>query len=334
VGSVSPIDMRDTALVTLGCLVAGALTPGVPILGVPLCAMALAWLTYRYGVRYAAGLAVITTVVSSGLNGWLAAVMVGPALLAAGPLAATALQKRSPWTVAGIVTVVTYGGALLMMQADAVLRGTTLVGAMRDASDQAAELTRSLVSGSGATNAQAMREQLEFVRLAVFQTWPSYYLLLAAAVGVLVVLGVTRVARGFGREANELPSLESLDLSWHVVWPVAVGFASLAVARYTDTPTGIAAMLGSNIMLLARWALFAQGVAVFAGMYRKAGIGRLGRGIGYAALAFTETITPLGWPIGLVSLTGLVDLWANLRKVPRKSEEGPAASLEGPGGTR
>jgi hypothetical protein len=328
------IGMRDTALVTAGCLVAGVLTPGVPIVGVPLCAISLAWLAYRYRVAHAVGLAVLTSVVAGAVNGWPAMLMVAPALLAAGPFAASAVGRRSPWTVVAVVSGATYGGALLMIEADALARGTSLVGMMREASSQAADLTRSLLSTSGSANAQAMREQVEAIRIVVFQTWPSFYLLLATMVGMLTVIGVIWVARRSGHEVNELPALERFDLSWHIVWPVAVGFAALAVSRYSNAPAGIAATIGANVMLLARWALFVQGVAVFAGMYRKAGIGRIGRGVGYAALSFAETITPVGWPLGLVSVTGLVDLWANLRKLPRRTEELPVASPQGPDGTQ
>jgi uncharacterized protein YybS (DUF2232 family) len=60
-----------------------------------------------------------------------------------------------------------------------------------------------------------------------------------------------------------------------------------------------------------RWVLFAQGVAVFAGLYERVKVSKAGRAFGYATLAITEAFLPL------VSLTGLVDVWLNFRKLPR-----------------
>jgi uncharacterized protein YybS (DUF2232 family) len=72
--------------------------------------------------------------------------------------------------------------------------------------------------------------------------------------------------------------------------------------------------------MIVRPLLFLQGAALFATLYRKAGAGRVNRAIGLALLLLTETFVPS------VSILGVVDLFANLRKLPRAGGGAPSAA--------
>jgi uncharacterized protein YybS (DUF2232 family) len=73
--------------------------------------------------------------------------------------------------------------------------------------------------------------------------------------------------------------------------------------------------------MMVRPILFLQGAAVFGALYRKAGAGRISRTIGIVLLVLTETFVPS------ISILGAVDLFANLRKVPRAGASAPTAVL-------
>jgi hypothetical protein len=170
------------------------------------------------------------------------------------------------------------------------------------------------------------------MRLAVTQTWFTTYLLGAALGAMLSVYALAWTAKRAEVEVDGLPPLARLDLSFHLTWLVVVGLGLMAFARFQGSSADMIGVVGVNLMILARGALFIQGLAVFAGLYGKANFGRVGRTIGYVFLIITEVITPAPVPIGLVSATGLVDLWVNIRKLPRQGTEPPADSMEEPAG--
>jgi uncharacterized protein YybS (DUF2232 family) len=75
-------------------------------------------------------------------------------------------------------------------------------------------------------------------------------------------------------------------------------------------------LVGENALRITQWVLFLQGIAVFAALYRKVGLGRLSRTFGFILLGVTEAFVPL------VSMTGLIDMWVNVRKLPRDGQSG------------
>jgi uncharacterized protein YybS (DUF2232 family) len=160
------------------------------------------------------------------------------------------------------------------------------------------------------------------------QVMPGLFLIGAGIAALLTVYGVGWVGRREGQELRCLPPLERLDLSFHLTWVLIAGLGGLAFSKWLSQPDGIVSAVAWNLTILARAALFLQGMSVFAGLYRRAKLGRVGRGIGYVLLLMTEALTPLFIPIGLVSITGLIDLWVNIRKLPRGG--GAAPGLDEP----
>jgi uncharacterized protein YybS (DUF2232 family) len=77
--------------------------------------------------------------------------------------------------------------------------------------------------------------------------------------------------------------------------------------------------IGTNALMFVRPFLFLQGAAVFAALYQKMGTGRLMRTIGLVLLALMDTFIPS------VSVLGIADVFANLRKLPRAGGGVPEA---------
>lgn len=318
---LSLADMRDTVLIAIACVVAGVLVLAPYNLGVPLCALALSWLAYRHGFPLTVGVAVFAGGVLA-LTSPAEAAMVAVVMLIAGPWAASRMRSRSPWLVFAVIAAAVFActfGAIALAQAAV---GSTLPAFFAEQAKLGAVEATSIAKSWGMSSA-ATQAQLAAIQMMIAQVLPSVFLLGAALSALLSVYAVGWVGRRAGQEIRALPALGDLDLSWHLTWGVILGLGGLAAARFTNQMDGALGALSWNVVVLVRGALFLQGLAVFAGLYRRAKLGAVGRTLGYVLLAITEVVTPIAVPIGLVSITGLVDLWINVRKLPRGGEPLP-----------
>jgi uncharacterized protein YybS (DUF2232 family) len=143
-------------------------------------------------------------------------------------------------------------------------------------------------------------------------TWPSTVVYTIAPGMLFGVSIVSRVARSAGVEARTYPALADTDLSFHLVWPAIAGLTLLAVGTFWGHGQGTVYDVGMNVLLIVRPALALQGLAVFAALYRRIGVGRVMKTIGFVLLGLTEVLVPS------VSVLGLVDLFLNLRKAERR----------------
>ncbi len=310
--SLRPADIRDLVFAGLATVAGATLAADVPFIGVPLAAAALGWLAYRHG--YATAIAaslLVTAALVPVMHGVLPVVFIGPMLLAAGPGTAWALTRWRALTVVGVLTLVLFASALSLDVASAASRGGSLL-AQRTTE---ANAMRRFVVLSGA---QSAPKDAATVKMLADQTargwmalWPSLYLYIWGLSALLAVPLVARAGRAFGRSVSSLPKLTEFDFNPHVVWPVIVGLALVAGASFLHQPDGWIQAVGMNLLLLVRPILFFQGLGDFAALYKKAGIGKVARGFGFAFLTLSEMAIPS------VSVLGLLDIFANLRKLSR-----------------
>jgi len=216
--------------------------------------------------------------------------------LLVGPGAATALRKRSPFVVTGVVIVGLAAAQLLALwrlSADAGMSVDEYVLATVTATFAVLEVTPEVVG-------------------TMAELWPSLVLTTSVLTGVLAMVGTGTVARRSGATIRSLPGLAALDLSpWLTLLPI-VGLA-LYVASTLATPVaGLLESGGVNVLIVARWVFFFQGLAVFASLFDRVKLGRTGRLIGYPMVCAAEIMLPT------VSLIGLADIWLNLRRLPRE----------------
>jgi len=314
-----PVLAAELALVALTGVAGAVLAPQLPVVGLPLAASALGWLSYRFGYLPAALGALLVTGAATAIYGSLgAAAIVGPAVLAAGPLTAWALTRWSGVRVASVLGIVLFALAMIPIAVEAYTAGVSVSGliggVVKPIVDEAVE--SALVQQPG--NVQQIKQVGEtFVRYAE-QLWPSSVLVWFGLPAAFVVPVVARAGAALGRAVNRPPVLPDLDLSIHLVWPVIAGLALLAAASFTGRPEGLLWAVGANLLLAVRPMLFLQGAADFAALYRKANVGRIGRAFGYALLAASEIVVPS------ISVLGVVDLFANLRRLPRAGGPPPA----------
>lgn len=310
-------DMRDIVLTGLATLAAALLAPSLPMIALPLGALATGWLSYRFGTRAGVVAAVMATVaVTAALGAAVpesaaSAVFTLPALLAAGPGTAWALKR---WKVTSVIAALT--GVLFVAVVGGLLIQTaamhTTIAAQSAA--QAKDVVDAFVKGAAAQNpATAAEMKTEVARIVgqVAMLWPATMFLSVALSAALAVPAVSWLGRRMGVMVATLPALADLDLSFHLVWPSIAGLALLALDLLGKSSPPWAWAAGMNLLYAVRPALFIQGLAAFAALYRRVGVGRFGRAFGFLLLGISEAAVPS------VSVVGIADLFFNPRKLPR-----------------
>jgi uncharacterized protein YybS (DUF2232 family) len=272
----------------------------------PLAAFALAWFAYRFGIGPSAGLAIVASL-PMALSAPLVAshpfdaLFVAATLLAVGPGAAWALERFPAYTVAAAIALISGVAFVLVPLGHETLTQsitfwtTVLKVALKNQGMDAASI---------AAGVQSLRTQMG-------QAWTSSAIYTMGFGALLSVPLVARAGRAFGRPTNRYPAIAETDLSFHFVWPTIAGLALLAAGMAWQHGTGMAYAVGFNLLMVVRPALFLQGLAVFAMLYRRMKAGPVWRVTGLILLGLTELVVPS------VSVLGAVDLFANVRKLPR-----------------
>lgn len=288
----------------------------VPFLGVPIAASALAWLWYQ-GRKLPAVIIAVVCGAATFVSDLAGPIYVTLWLLVAGPLVAVMLRRRSLTSVVLVVTLLMSGVWIGLLTGAAAYEGKSVQGLIGSLVKTATEPALRQVVGTD-QGAEETRKQIEGMAETFTRMWPAVFVIVSFLTSLFSVSAVTAVAKTSGVNVNGPPDLAGLDMSPHVVWGLIVGGSMLAADKFLGSWNGgILGIAGENLLSVARWVLFVQGVAVFAGLYRRAGFSRLSRSLGYVLLGITEMLLPL------VSLTGLVDLFVNVRKLPRNGVVGP-----------
>jgi len=308
---LSPADIRNTILLSVVALAAGLLVPLFPYLGMPLAAFALAWITYRFGVPAASALALVASVPMAVVGPPLLdtvpldAAYVAVTLLAVGPLAAWGVRRYSAYTVAAAIAVLSAAAFLIApIGYDTLASSLTLWR----------EIFAAALKSASVADPAAMKTQLDAMIEQMRLGWP-YNAVYTMGIGALLSVRVTTaVARSADVTVNRYPQLADTDLSFHLVWPTIAGLGLLAAGLAWGGGKGLFYEIGFNVLMVVRPALVLQGLALFSSLYRRMNAGRLWTVVGFTLLIMTEFAIPS------LSILGAVDLFANLRKLPRRSD--------------
>lgn len=299
---------RDGVLLSGAVVLGGFVAPVIPAIGFPVAAAGLAGLVYRGRVTlaaFAAGMAVAFGTFVSPPD----AAMLAPAFMAL-LFAVGGMQKRSALANVALLTAVIAVGSVASAALLARLLGTTFLALTREA---AAAAVAGLAEAAGGIGADGMLLGVDPQVLTdtLFGLWPVNYFVSALLAATLAVAAAGWAANRTGAAVKRLPRLDVLDLSPHVIWPLIAAFAFLAAGRVMSDGTTVTTT-GMNLILGVRFLLLAQGLGVVSAFYRRIGLGRVARGMGYVLLVGADSLLPI------VSMVGLVDFWANFRKLPRE----------------
>lgn len=288
-----------------------------PTIGLPVSAAALAGLVFgdRALASLLAGLlaGVVASVLQYSLivpppgtvvtrgEPFMATLLLVASLLLVGPMTVWLMRRRSALETMIAVTVGLTVLSIVELVVSAAQAGLSVNRYM--------ESTASSLFGTVANADQMVQVFTDF--------WPGLIVAANTIVALLVVVVVGITGARFGASLKRIPPLAMLDLDVRLVLMPIVAVALLAAGRI---PVGIAPTLeivGKNLLMVARMVFFLQGVAVFAGLYERAKFSRPVRMAGFVLLGVTEALAPA------VSLTGLADMWLNLRRLPRDGNPPP-----------
>jgi len=302
-------DIRDVGLLSGAILVGGLLAPMVPVLGMPIVGVGLSALFHR-GRSATAAFAVGVTVLAGTFLAVADAVFLIPSLV--GLLMVVVRMKTCPALSGVLALTLTFGlGAVGSAALHAMLQGTTFLDRTREAAEMAVD-TLATVAGGAVADGTLYGVQIDGLADLMFRLWPVDYFVTALMSATLTVAAAGWAATRVGARVRRLPRIDRLDLSPHVLWPFIGAFALMAAGRIAGEAAGPLSTAGLNLLLGVRLLLLAQGLGVVAAFYRRFGLGRLARGTGYVLLVLADSILPL------VSMVGLIDFWANFRKLPRE----------------
>ena len=302
-------DNRNLIRLGVAAVAAGFIVPGMPWLyiGLPVAALALGWITYRNGWLTSSGLALLAALLVATVGPRLGldrldAVFVAVGLLAVGPATALAIRRFSPTTVVfalGLLLAVAFMGSPAGVQTRA-----DVMSAMR------VFLAQGALNARGASP-QQIKQLSDQLLQEIALIWPAFVFYLMGLCALITVPLVSIVGRRLDVDVRRFTPLAELDASFHLVWPTIAGLALLAAGTFLQHGRGWMVAVGLNALLIVRPVLVAQGLGDFAALYRRLSLGRIARGIGYASLLLAESIVPS------TSVLGLVDLFFNLRRLPR-----------------
>lgn len=163
---------------------------------------------------------------------------------------------------------------------------------------------------------------VQAARAAIAILWPVAYVI-AALVECLTALLGTRLAAD--RSAGELPGpprLVEFDVPLWVVTVFLAAAAGLAAVLTVDGVPGVVLSVSLNVAMSLRFAFAAQGLAVLVWFARSRGASSLVTGVlGLAALYLEAQFFVL-------TVAGLVDVWANFRHLTRGGSPTVAGSAK------
>ncbi|HET6498229.1 MAG TPA: DUF2232 domain-containing protein [Coriobacteriia bacterium] len=297
---------RDAVLLVSATVFGGLVVPLLPLAGLPLAAAGIAGLVYRERVVAAAlasGAAVGLGTLLVPIDGVLLVPVFAALLLVVG-----GMRRRSALTSAALLTAAVGVGLLVRTALLAQVRGMTIPELMRSGIESAVE---SLTVAGQADGGQGAIFGVDAATLGdtLVRLWPFDLFASSLFAAVVAVAAAGWAAGRSGAEVRRLPRLDALDLSPHVLWPFIGAVALLAVGR--GMSESMATTAGLNVLLGVRLLLLAQGLGVVSALYRRVGIGGFMRVAGYVLLVVADMILPV------VSVVGLIDFWANFRKLPR-----------------
>ena len=249
---------------------------------------------------------------------WDYASLVLPCALAALAIALLLPGRVSVTSVVCLIAVLT----ALLIGADAsllMLQGENFAAYVQALLEELRQvMTASLPTGTSSVSVSATVDST--VEL-LGRTWPLIYVMRAISIVLLGSLGLVVARRDSYQKVSG--AFKHFDVP---LWLVAVFIVSLAVlagwVMAVGVPEGVG-VVALNIILCLRLVFFLQGFAVMLSLMDSHGWGAVPRVLVISAALLIEM------SLSVVCVLGLVDVWANFRKLARTGRSGRHSCGEG-----
>lgn len=289
------------------CVLGAACITLVPVLGAALAACGVTVVLCRSGFKFGCLAALLalggTTAMGLALDPPSLADALPACVASIGTAFVLSHNKMTPGIgciIVALLMMSQLGGAALV----AASQGTTLVATI----DSVAQEYFSQL----ATVAGVAKDQLQVIKEILDYLWPLTYTLAALVEFACAYLGVSIASSRLGEKSFEMPKLQDFDLPLWVVAVFVAAVCGLAVAMSVSLGFAqVLLMICLNVIMGLRFAFMIQGLALISAVMRKRGPGQLTRVLAYVAAFYLEA------QFFVMSIVGLVDVWANLRHLPR-----------------
>lgn len=229
-------------------------------------------------------------------------------------LAETALRGKMTPTVAIVAAIAATAAHIGVAEAFAVAQKTTLASSFAGLLDGNKELLAVVGIDNGTW--QTLKWAMGLLWPAVFATSTMFELLCSCA-------GSVFAAARLQFSEVKVPQLGNFDLP---LWVVAIFVASVAgIAVWATQPalsSDVLLAISGNALLTVRYALAVQGFAVLVRLMRERNTPAFALVLAILAAIYLEA------QFIVMSIVGLLDVWANFRHLPRGEEEGPQETAE------
>ncbi len=289
------------------CVLGAACITSVPVLGTALVACGVTVVLGRSGFKFGCLASALALAGTAAMGLALDPVSLADALPACVASIGTAYvlsqNKMTPGIgciIAGLLAMSQLGGAALV----AASQGTTLVATI----DSVAQEYFSQL----ATVAGIAQDQLQVIKEILDYLWPLTFTLAALVEFACAYLGVSIASSRLGEKSFEMPKLRDFDLPLWVVAVFVVAVCGLAVATSVSLGfTQLLLMVSLNVIMGLRFAFMIQGLALISAFMRKRELRQFTRVLTFVAAFYLEA------QFFVMSIVGLVDVWANFRHLPR-----------------
>lgn len=303
-------EQHDSLLVpALLCFAGAFVTAGITVVGVALVAYATAAL--KSANKFP--LAVVMTLIGAGASFSLGTVSGATALIVSiAALLISYVAAGKYGQVRLFLSVILVAIGLLGIDViDAYLAGTTIQG--RIAAMTSTVLQQ--VTAAGSVPAESVNV-LKDALTTVVQLWPSFYVF-EAIIYVAVAVILARITYRHLIADYAGPHFSEFDLSVQFVWPLIVGLLCLAASYLDFQYAAIAKVVAYNFIACSAFIYAVQGFALIDYLMRRRNV--------HWALQILIYLFALQLELMFLipSFMGLIDMWANIRKLPRKGSRTP-----------
>lgn len=214
---------------------------------------------------------------------------------------AYAVSSESKTTVlASVTTLVAAGLLLAISEAEAIAAGTTL----------SATVNSVLSVFTTAETSLSTRAQIGALVPILNLVWPIAFLLDALVWSALSYVGARMALAKTGRKPAKANLFSNFEMPLWVVGILLAGVVAIVAANTLSWWGDILRMVGANLAMVARVGLAVQGTALLSWLMAKNKVWVPLRVLAFVLCAYLEI------SFFVMSVVGLVDVWANFRHLP------------------
>lgn len=232
------------------------------------------------------------------------------AFVLVGVSVATASRKAASWICA--IAAVAAGACLGIGALEAYLGGTTIT-------ETVSEIVQQL---NGIQTSLSNRAQFATAVSMVSRYWPMAFVLMGCAWVACAYLGARLGLSSVGYKVEEVNTFSSFEVPLWMVGALLAGVVALVATRILAAWSEQLTFVGANVVMATRVAFAVQGLALVGWFMRRHRFSGLAQALVFVLALYVEM------QFFVMSVIGLVDVWANFRHLPHGDEPSQSESAK------